>query len=156
MTVEHRKLLRERLLQNKIVMKNAYIIFAVIAFLSVSSCVDNTLTETYFVSSYGDVGLTVNGKVTLSYKAGFHQCSYNDEKAVFRISDDTFNNYFIVDCKGKIPSAPGESVAATLTYTTIDDTPRTQCTFSVSKISGDKIWLWDDSKKIGAVVRLLR
>lgn len=137
-------------------MKKAYIISAVIAIISASSCVDNTLTEIDFVSSSGDIGLKVNGKVMLSYKAGTHQCSYNDEGAVFRVSDDTFNNYFIVDCKGKTPTVTGESITATLTYTTIDDTPQTQCSFSVSKISGEKIWLWDDSKKIGAVVRLLR
>lgn len=136
-------------------MKNKHIFTLAITVLVAAGCIQEGMTSEEFISSAEDISLTINGKRVMTYKEGTHQLGYNDEDVIFRVSDDRFSNFFIVNCL-EVPQEEGQKTEAVLTYTTADDTIEKYCNFTVSKIDGDRIWLWDGSKKIGAVVRLLR
>ena len=120
-----------------------------------SGCFPQGMTPEEFINSSDGVSLTINGKQVMTYKEGKHQIGYNDEEVQFRVSDDKFSNFFVVKCT-EVPKEQGQTFEALLTYTTDNDILEKLCYFTVSKIDGDMVWLWDGSKKIGAVVRLLR
>ena len=120
-----------------------------------SGCFPQGMTPEEFINSSDGVSLTINGKQVMTYKEGTHQIGYNDEEVQFRVSDDNFSNFFVVKCTA-VPKEQGQTIESLLTYTTDSDILEKSCNFTVSKIEGDMVWLWDGKKKIGAVVRLLR
>lgn len=120
-----------------------------------SGCFPQGMTPEEFINSSDGVSLTINGQQVMTYKEGTHQIGYNDEEVQFRVSDDRFSNFFAVKCVD-VPKEQGQTIEALLTYTTDNDILEKLCNFTVSKIDGDMVWLWDGKKKIGAVVRLLR
>ena len=120
-----------------------------------SGCFPQGMTPVEFIDSSNEVALTINGMQVMTYKEGTHQIGYNDEEVQFRVSDDRFSNFFVVKCVD-VPKEQGQTIEALLTYTTDNDILEKLCNFTVSKIDGDMIWLWDGKKKIGAVARLLR
>ncbi|MGN0189017.1 MAG: hypothetical protein ACI395_05830, partial [Candidatus Cryptobacteroides sp.] len=112
-------------------MKKTYIISAVLGLFLAAGCVDNSMKQDEFVSTADGISLTINGKTVMSYQSGKHQCGFNDKDATFRISDDNFSNFFVVDCKGKVPGEVGETIEASLTYTTDNDILTKSCQFTV-------------------------
>lgn len=136
-------------------MKKNHIFFLIFTILILTGCFREGMTLEKFLGSTDEISLTINGKTVMTYEEGTHQLGYNDADVIFRVSDDNFSNFFIVNC-ADFPQEEGQRTEALLTYTTDNDIIEKLCNFTVSKIEGDKIWLWDGSKKIGAVVRLLR
>ncbi len=119
------------------------------------SCDPTDIFETDFRDKEDEISLTISRKRIFSYNAPDCQISYNNAKKQFRVSDDNMGNFFVLTCS-HIPEKEGDTVTATLQYTT-DNNIRTEShSFKVSKTTPDgKIWLWSQKKKIGAVVQLL-
>ena len=103
-----------------------------------------------------EISLTVKGADQITYDEESWQLGYNDERNEFRIVNDKLNNWVILQCDA-VPSTVGQSVTAYLEYTTSNDTRKLNgLTFTVEKTSPDGlIWLWNDDRKIGIVVKSL-
>lgn len=101
-----------------------------------------------------EISLTVKGADQIIYDEESWQLGYNDERNEFRIVNDKLNNWVILQCDA-VPSTVGQSVTAYLEYTTSNDTRKLNgLTFTVEKTSPDGlIWLWNDDRKIGVVVK---
>ncbi|MDE5890227.1 MAG: hypothetical protein K2H10_04335, partial [Bacteroidales bacterium] len=67
--------------------------------------------------------------------------------------------YYVLTCSS-MPSAVGETVQAALTYTNIKGAVIAETgTFKVSKINEDNgrlIWLWNQDRQIGVIVKVLQ
>lgn len=131
----------------------AFVLSAVMS-LSATSCrhydVDAILLER------DDVSLTIKGSLCLAYDPLTCQLGYNDSRNEFRVYDDLIGNMFLISCN-KNPDTEGMYLSANLTYTTSSSTKTLNgLDFCVRKLDPDgKIWLWNDSKKVGVVIQRL-
>ena len=134
-----------------------HIIFLTGIITCLSGCIDKngSMTEADFVSKTSDISLTIKGKMQMQYDSRKHQLAFSEKECMFRVMDDELNNYFVVTLD-RMPSKEGEHIKGKLIYTTDDDIPETDTEFSVAKLTDDKIWLWDNSGKIGVVVMIIR
>jgi hypothetical protein len=85
-----------------------------------------------------------------------HQYGYNSNTGEFRAYDDKLSDWFCIQC-ASVSLETGETVMADLEYTAQNTTRKYEgLMFVVKKISSEGyVWLWNDAKKIGVVVRLL-
>lgn len=103
-----------------------------------------------------DVSLTIRGEVIFSHDPLTCQLGHNPESCTFRAYDDDLGHWFILSCKST-PDTEGQSLNANLEYTTQTDTKTIRnLEFTLKKHDGSgKIWLWNDERKIGVVVKRL-
>lgn len=101
-----------------------------------------------------DISLTIKGEDQIRYDQKTWQLGHNAEKNEFRAVNDKLTDWMILRCNAT-PSTVGQSVTAYLEYTTSNDTKKLNAlTFTVKKTSPEGlIWLWNDDKKIGVVVK---
>ena len=101
-----------------------------------------------------DISLTIKGEDQIRYDQKTWQMGHNAEKNEFRAVNDKLTDWMILRCNAT-PSTVGQSVTAYLEYTTSNDTKKLNAlTFTVEKTSPEGlIWLWNDDKKIGVVVK---
>ena len=101
-----------------------------------------------------DISLTIKGEDQIRYDQETWQLGHNAEKNEFRAVNDKLTDWMILRCNAG-PSTVGQSVTAYLEYTTSNDTKKLNAlTFTVEKTSPEGlIWLWNDDKKIGVVVK---
>lgn len=101
-----------------------------------------------------DISLTIKGEDQIRYDQETWQLGHNAEKNEFRAVNDKLTDWMILRCNAT-PSTVGQSVTAYLEYTTSNDTKKLNAlTFTVEKTSPEgMIWLWNDDKKIGVVVK---
>lgn len=101
-----------------------------------------------------DISLTIKGEDQIRYDQETWQLGHNAEKNEFRAVNDKLTDWMILRCNTD-PSTVGQSVTAYLEYTTSNDTKKLNAlTFTVEKTSPEgMIWLWNDDKKIGVVVK---
>lgn len=130
------------------------ILFAVLL-MSAASCrkydVDAILLER------DDISLTIKGSLCLAYDPLTCQLGYNDSRNEFRVYDDLIGNMFIVACN-KNPDTEGMSLKADVVYTMPSSTKTLNgLEFMVRKIAPDgRVWMWNDSKKVGVVVKSIK
>lgn len=130
------------------------ILFAVML-VSLSSCrrydVDAILLDR------DDISLTIKGDLCLAFEPMTCQLGYNDSRNEFRVYDDLIGNMFVITCS-KSPDTEGMSLKADILYTASSSTKTMNALeFNVRRISSDgRIWMWNDSKKIGVVVKILK
>lgn len=101
-----------------------------------------------------DVSLTCKGNLQFSYDEKTCQMAYNNARNEFRVHDDAIANWFTIRCYSD-PATEGQTLKADLSWTTSTDT-KTQkgLEFMVKQVGPDgKIWMWNDSARIGVVVR---
>ncbi|MBR2128362.1 MAG: hypothetical protein IJ940_05800 [Bacteroidales bacterium] len=103
-----------------------------------------------------DLSLTIRGEVIFSYDPGTCQLGYNPESSTFRTYSDDLGHWFILTCRSS-PDTEGQSVKADIEYTSQTDTKTIRnLEFTVKKNDrAGKIWLWNDERKIGVVVKRL-
>ena len=102
-----------------------------------------------------DVSLTHRGVVIFKYDGNTCQLSYNDKRHEFKAMHDDMAHYFILKCDADL-SEIDQSVIAQLSYTTSDNLKvEKNLSFKVIKIDQSRglIWLWNNTKKLGLVVR---
>lgn len=134
-------------------MARAYIIIGIALMLAASTGCNRYYVEDILLPR-NEISLTVKGADQIVYDEESWQLGYNDERNEFRIVNDKLNNWVILQCDA-VPSTVGQSVTAYLEYTTSNDTRKLNgLTFTVEKTSPDGlIWLWNDDRKIGVVVK---
>lgn len=132
-------------------LKRFFYIFAVALF--VAAC-NNDVEEILLGRS--DISLTVKGELMMSFNENTCQLGYNSEKNEFRVYDDKLANWFVLRCNAS-PDTEGQVVTADLEYTTSNDLKTHKgLEFSVEQVkSGGLIWLWNEDKRIGIVVKAL-
>lgn len=141
-------------------MKKAIIyIIALAICASLGGCVDDGIKEKEFITGSSDISLTIDGKNIFTYSPAAHQLGFNDEKNEFRVNNDSFSHYFVLTC-ASMPSHVGENIKATIVYTNLrNNTVSYDGIFKVSKINDDNgrmIWMWNQEKQIGIVVKVLQ
>ena len=104
----------------------------------------------------GTVGLRVAGQNRFMYDPATCQLGFSETLIQFRAGNDTGTDFFTLTCN-ELPVRTGQTVKADLVYTRTSGISRENgLAFSVEQVQGDKIWLWNASKKIAVCVRLLR
>ena len=133
-------------------MKRIYIICIAVTMTLLSSC-DRYQPEELLLPK-SDISLTIKGEDQIRYDQETWQLGHNAEKNEFRAVNDKLTDWMILRCNTD-PSTVGQSVTAYLEYTTSNDTKKLNAlTFTVEKTSPEGlIWLWNDDKKIGVVVK---
>ena len=133
-------------------MKRIYIICIAVTMTLLSSC-DRYQPEELLLPK-SDISLTIKGEDQIRYDQESWQLGHNAEKNEFRAVNDKLTDWMILRCNTD-PSTVGQSVTAYLEYTTSNDTKKLNAlTFTVEKTSPEgMIWLWNDDKKIGVVVK---
>lgn len=133
-------------------MKRIYIICIAVTMTLLSSC-DRFQPEELLLPK-SDISLTIKGEDQIRYDQKTWQLGHNAEKKEFRAVNDKLTDWMILRCNAT-PSTVGQSVTAYLEYTTSNDTKKLNAlTFTVEKTSPEGlIWLWNDDKKIGVVVK---
>lgn len=134
-------------------MKRIIIIFT--AVLATVGCNPYDIDE--ILLQRDDISLTVKGELVFSYDPADCQLGQNEENGSFRVFDDKLGNWFILDCRTS-PDTEGQSLKADLEYTSPTDTKKLNgLTFTVEKMDRNgHVWLWNDERKIGAIVRKLK
>lgn len=134
-----------------------FIIYMTIALAAVItvSCNDYDIGEVLLV--YDDISLTVKGELQYKYNPLNHQYGYDLTTGEFRAYDDKLSDWFVIRCSS-VPIEAGEIIVADIEYTAQNTTRKFEnLQFFVKKMSSEGyVWLWNDSRKIGAVVRLER
>lgn len=133
-------------------MKHIYIICIAVTVALLSSC-DRYQPEELLLPK-SDISLTIKGEDQIRYDQKTWQLGHNAEKNEFRAVNDKLTDWMILRCNAT-PSTVGQSVTAYLEYTTSNDTKKLNAlTFTIEKTSPEGlIWLWNDDKKIGVVVK---
>ncbi|MBR6054086.1 MAG: hypothetical protein IKP46_01950 [Bacteroidales bacterium] len=99
--------------------------------------------------------LSIKGKTVFSYEENDCQISFNRDKRIFRIGDDTMDDFFTLTT-GVIPSSVGEKVKGDLQWTSSNSIQsRKYVQFEVQKMENGTVWLWSKTDRIAAVVKIL-
>ncbi len=103
-----------------------------------------------------DISLTIKDELLVSFNENTCQLGYNTDRNEFRVYDEKFANWFILKCSAA-PTSEGQKIKADLEYTTDKDVKSlTGLELSVVKTSPEGlIWLWEDEKKIGIIIKNL-
>lgn len=102
-----------------------------------------------------DLCLVIKGKTIFSYDEDDCQISYNPTARIFRIGDDTMDDYFTLTTNS-IPSSQGDKVKGDLQWTSQNSIQsRKYVQFEVKKIENGTVWLWSKTDRIAAVVKIL-
>ena len=133
-------------------MKRIIILVSII--MAVTSCRPYDIDE--ILLQREEVSLTIKGEVVFSLDPVTCQLGYSDKGNTFRVFDDNLGNWFILKCRTS-PDTEGQSLKADLEYTTQTDTKTISgLVFTVEKTDRNgHIWLWNDERKIGVVVKRL-
>ena len=99
--------------------------------------------------------LSIKGNTVFSYDENDCQISFNPNNRVFRIGDDTMDDFFTLTTN-VIPSSQGEKVKGDLQWTSQSSVQsRKYIQFEVQKIENGTVWLWSKTDRIAAVVKIL-
>lgn len=103
-----------------------------------------------------DISLTIKDELLVSFNENTCQLGYNTDRNEFRVYDEKFANWFILKCSAA-PTSEGQKIKADLEYTTDKDVKSlTGLELSVVKTSPEGlIWLWENEKKIGIIIKNL-
>lgn len=124
------------------------------AILSVLTGCSDKRMRSAFSENY-EIRLMVGGSIPFTYEPNTCQLSFSRDRKEFRAHTDNMSDFYAVSLS-QIPSMPGETVTADLTWTTERDVlTRKNLTLEVIRIEGDQFWLWSNSGRIGLCIRVL-
>lgn len=104
-----------------------------------------------------DIGLMVKGSYAVRYDKANFQMGFNEDRREFWVTDDNMADYFVLTCDA-LPRPEG-TLTADLVYTTRDDIKsKTGLKFDVQDYDSDSgtVKLWNQTSKIGVIIRILR
>lgn len=135
-------------------MKKFTYIYIILGLIAVTGCRRFDVDE--ILLKRNDLSLTVKGELMFAYDPVTCQTSQNVTDNEYRLYDDALGNWVVVECEDK-PTFEGQSLNATVTWTTTDDIRKeSDLEFEVHRIDGKgKIWMWNSSKDIGVVIQEL-
>lgn len=103
-----------------------------------------------------DVCLKVKGEAVFIYQSSTCQMAFNRGRKEFHAGLDNMSDYFSIKLS-EIPSDAGQTLTASLTWTTSDDVRSLQSqSFKVEEIADDgTVWLWCERQKTLVVMKIL-
>jgi len=103
-----------------------------------------------------EISLTWKGADQFVYDPITCQMAYNSSSHEYRVFDDKISNWFIIRCSER-PDTEGQVITADVTWTTPNNTKtEKQIDFTVKQTGKDgQVWLWNNSKNIGIVIKNL-
>lgn len=126
----------------------------VAALLGLCACNDKNGFDRAFLES-DTVSMTCKKEVVFQYDPLTCQLSYNDSRREFRASTDNMSDYFVVRL-GASPSEKGQVINGSLSWTGEDYLRNlNNVSFTVEKISGNKVWLWNQLNKVAVVIQMV-
>lgn len=131
-------------------MKKLAIIF--IALASAAGCTLYTMEDTLLPRE--DISLTWKGDVQVSYESSSCQMGFNDARNEYRIYSDMLADWFVLKCSEK-PAGMDHVFQADVSWTGDKSTmTKTGIGFKVVKTDNEgKMWLWNESDKIGIIIK---
>ncbi len=137
-------------------MKRIAILSAILSAAILMAACDRSVEPDEAFLAGQDIQLKVNGQVIYTYDPLTWQLSYNAGLKEFRAFDDPVKNWYMVKCD-KVPSAVGDKITATITWSTSGQPASLSGTMKVVKAEGDTYWLWRGDKKsqTGVTIRIL-
>lgn len=134
-------------------MKNKIFILFTVLLLCATSCLQevkiDSLEKEIFINN-DRIGI-YNGDNSFTFNPLLHQESYNVKRKQFRLQTDEQDSCLNV-ILAKYPKNTGNSVPVNIDYrdprTIINNTADYEC----SKISHNKIWLWNKKGRIGIII----
>ena len=134
-------------------MKNLSRILILCAVLLACSCQERGYDKEFLEQQ--EVSLRIDKKTEFEYNPVNCQLAYNDSRREYRAITDNMSDYFILQLNA-VPSSKTENVTGTLTWTGEDYLRNlNNLSFEVEKISGSKIWLWNQSSKAALVIQMV-
>ena len=119
--------------------------------LAVCSCQKEAKIDSAFLQN-SDISLTVKG----TYNENTSQLGYNESDKEFRVSNDDMSEYYIIKLNS-FSAEKGYKSKGSIRWTESGKVKsESGLEFEVGNVSGDKVWLWNGKKKIGAVVQVLK
>ena len=99
--------------------------------------------------------LEVDGRRVLVYDPLTCQLSASLEPVRFRVQTDNTSYYFALTL-GELPVQTGQTINGSIRWTTNDNLEeRNNIALEVIHFESDTIWLWNETKGIACVVRLI-
>ena len=126
------------------------IIAAVVLFCG---CQEERLISAF--SARDEIRLQVGGVEQLCYDPLTCQLGCNIDNREFRVHTDNMSDFFSLRLSS-IPTEDEEQVTGSLVYTTKTDVVhKRNVTLKVVRIEGDRIWLWNQTSRIGVEIQIL-
>ena len=128
------------------------LIFILTCIFTAVGCQPEALTETLLTQT--EVSLTFKGEVQMKYTPDTHQMSFNDRGREFRVHDDKLSEWFTVKYD-KRPVSQGQTIVADVAWTATKGTKRYKgISLTVEKTDETGlIWLWNESLRIGIIIK---
>ena len=135
-------------------MKSRYLAGIVLTLIAITGCIGPQPDEILLPRT--EISLTIKGEVAMEFFPATCQIGYNSDRNEFRLTNDSLSDWFIFRSDA-VPTDVGQEVIASLEYTSQKNTKKlTDLTFSVEKIAQDgTVWLWNNDKKIGVIIKVL-
>jgi hypothetical protein len=130
-------------------------ILILVFMLTATGCARYTMDEVLLQRS--EISLTWKGELQVEYEAEKFQIGFNEHRNEFRVYDDKLANWFIVRLSS-FPSYEGEELSATVSWTGKKSTKTfSDLDFKVEQ-SDEKghHWLWNESNKIGIIIKNIK
>ena len=117
-----------------------------------TACNEYDLNEILLGSS--EVSLSLKGKVQYTFNPNKGQAAYNAEGTLYRFSDDDLNSWFELRCQSR-PVNAEDRIKADLEWASKTSFGNEKNLEFVVKQTDDSgmIWLWNDTKNIGLIIR---
>ena len=100
-----------------------------------------------------DISLTEKGEVEVDFDTACIQLGFNDRNNEYRAYDDKLSSWFVIRCSER-PSAEGQEVSVYVKWTGKKSSKAYQdLTFTVEKMDAEKVWMWNESNRIGIIIK---
>lgn len=129
------------------------LIVLILSTLLLCSCNERRLLNAF---SNNDIArLQVGSIEQMHYDPLLCQMSFSADRKEFRIQTDNTSDFFVARFS-EVPTTLSQKVNADLSWTTSTDVvSRNKLALEVTKIEGNKVWLWSKSAKIGLCIVIL-
>ena len=126
-----------------------------LAVLLTAACESPGATEMASFLSDSTVRLELEGEKVFTYDESTCQLAYNEKRCEFRAHTDTMLDYFVLTLTS-VPSTKGSRTGARIAWSTqFGEKTKENITLEAVRISGDVIWLCDESSRNAVVIRTL-
>ncbi len=123
-------------------------------FLAAAACTHVEIGEVLLPRE--DISMTIAAEEQFSYDPLTCQLSHNVRENEYRVLDDRLSKWFTLKCSA-MPVNEGQEIQADLTWTGAKKIETLEeLTFTVKKTDSEgKVWLWNEKKSIGIVIKNL-
>lgn len=100
-----------------------------------------------------DISLTEKGQTEVDFDPASVQFGFNDSRNEYRAYDDKLSTWFVIRCS-ETPASEGQEVSAYVEWAGKNSSKAYQdLAFRVEKMDAERIWMWNESNRIGIIVK---